>query len=209
MKRYNMINNDENFFQHVSQDVCDVFLSQQTPESLQSFPLKINPELFLETLMMKIRGDTIRYSAKKKGDRMSTELSLKHDIEILEYSLQQSSIANPNIQAELDTKKASIEELYNYQTLGAYIRSRAAYKVEGERPTRTFCALEKYNGTQKYVPQLIVTDEDDGEKLITEQKYVENEIQRYYKDLFSNKDDLIDIESVSDFLGQENCNVSP
>ena len=48
--------NDENFFQHVSQDVCDVFLSQQTPESLQSFPLKINPELFLETLMMKIRG---------------------------------------------------------------------------------------------------------------------------------------------------------
>ena len=58
-------------------------------------------------------------------------------------------------------KKAALETIYNYQAQGAYVRSRANHKVEGERPSRMFCALEKYNGTQKYVPQLIVSSEND------------------------------------------------
>ena len=37
--QYAIINNDQNFFQNVSQDFFDLFLSQQTPESLQSLPL--------------------------------------------------------------------------------------------------------------------------------------------------------------------------
>ena len=72
-----------------------------------------------------------------------------------------------------------------------------------------FCALEKYNGTQKYVPQLIVTLEDGSEKLITDQKEVEKEILDVHTDLFKCKDDLIEFDSVEEFLGAANCENIP
>ena len=61
--QYSIINNDDNFFQNATQEILETFLSEQTPESLQSLPLKINPELFLETLLMRIRRETIQFSA--------------------------------------------------------------------------------------------------------------------------------------------------
>ena len=180
------------------------FFNDQTPESLQGLQLKINPELFLDCLMMEIRRVTIIYSAKKKRERIAEEQLLNHDIEILENRLQENQIANDNIEVELEEKKAALENIYNYEARGAFIRSRATYKIDGERPTRLFCALEKYNGTQKYVPQLIMTEEDGTENVIHEQKAVEEEICRFYQDLYSCKDHHLEIDSVSEFLGHAN-----
>ena len=59
------MNNDSNFFQNSSIDTIESFFENQTPETLQSQPLQINPELFLDTLLMEIRRDTNLYSAKK------------------------------------------------------------------------------------------------------------------------------------------------
>ena len=73
--------------------------------------------------MMKVREITIKFSANKKRERLAQEQLLNHDIEVLEHQLQQSPVTLANVQAELDTKKAAIEELYNYQTQGAYIRT--------------------------------------------------------------------------------------
>ena len=36
-----------------------------------------------------------------------------------------------------------LEEINLYQTQGAFIRNRAKYKLEGEKPTQLFCSLEK------------------------------------------------------------------
>ena len=95
------------------------------------------------------------------------------------------------------------EQIYNYQAQGAYVRSRAVYKIEGEKPTKMFCALEKHNGTQKYVPQLIV--ENNGQEYnITNQKGVEQEIYKFYKHLYKNKDDNIMFDSIDQFIGQDN-----
>ena len=55
-----------------------------------------------------------------------------------------------------------------------------------------FCGLEKYNGTQKFVPQLIVENENGQDKVITDQKGVENQIFGFYNNLFENKDDEFD-----------------
>jgi hypothetical protein len=54
--------------------------------------------------MMEIRRETILYSAKKKRDRIAEEQLLNHDIEILEHHLQQNTIADQNMQNELDAK---------------------------------------------------------------------------------------------------------
>ena len=163
------------------------FLREQTPESLQNLPLTINPELFLETLLLEIRGITIQFAARKKKSRVAEEQKLVNDIEILENHLDLGT-TNEEMIKELDSKKVALENLYKYQAQGAYVRSRANYKIEGERPTKLFCNLEKYNGVQKFVPQLIIKGDNDEEKKITEQRSIENEIYTFYKKLYENRD---------------------
>ena len=123
-------------------------------------------------------------------------------MEILEFQLQNSRISNVNLQAELDSKKIELEEIIKNEAEGAFVRSRAQYKLEGEKPSKLFCSLEKHNGVQRYVPQVLVDQGNGHEALIKEQSKVEGEIFRFYKDLFSNKDDQIQSQSIETFLGR-------
>ena len=131
---------------------------------------------------MEIRRVTILFSAEKKRNRIANEQLLNHDIEILEFQLQRNPPNFELIQNELNNKKEELENLYKYQAQGAYVRLRAKYKVEGGKPTRLFCSLEKYNGTQKYVPQVIVPGENNTEKVLVDQKIIENEIYKFYRE---------------------------
>jgi len=176
-------------------------MEEQTPETLQDLELVLNPELFLDTLLMEIRGASIKYSATKKRNRKAQEQKLNHDIEILEFQLQTDVIGNDLIKTELEPKKDSLTELLNYKVEGAFIRSRVKYKLEGEKPSSFFCNLEKFNGVQKYIPQLIVSGEGGTEQTITDQKKNEKKINHFYTDLFQNKDELLKNESIDTFLG--------
>ena len=207
--QYSIINNDAQFYENCTAQVLEDFLSAQNPESLQALQLKINPELFLETLLMEIRRVTISYSAEKKRNRLAEEQMLVHDIEILEKHSQNSIDPNDEAAAELEQKRQALENIYNYQARGAYIRSRASYKLDGERATKMFCGLEKYNGTQKFVPQLIVEDENGQEKVIADQKGVENLIFGFYNNLFENKDDELDFQSIEEFMSPNDISNVP
>ena len=97
-----------------------------------------------------------------------------HDIETLERRLPEMTSDDTDLVTELDEKKVALEEINNHTAQGAYVRSRATYKVEGERPTKMFCELEKYNGVQKFVPQFILENEEQGAETIRNQKGVED-----------------------------------
>ena len=200
--QYGIINGDRNFFENASKQVLQDFYDSSTPESLQQCDMKINPQALLDILQLEIRGFTISFSSKKKRDRIAKEVIIAHEIEVLEQKIHACnddtnfSIINESLQF----KKRELEDLYNYQAQGAFIRAKARYKIEGERPSKLFCALEKHNGVQKHIPKLII--EKDGKKTeLTEQKTIENEIFFYYKELFTNKD--ISGQEITDFLEGE------
>ena len=153
--------------------------------------MKINPQSFLDILQLEIRGYSRAFSSKKKKDRKSKELLLGNEIEILEKQLAQNVRDDnyENINQVLQGKKIELENLCSYQAQGAYIRAKARYKIEGEKPSQLFCALEKHNAIQKHIPKLIV--EKGGLRTeLTEQKAIEGEIHDYYREFFSNKDTL-------------------
>ena len=80
--------------------------------------------------------------------------------------------------------------------------------MEGEKPTRLFCSLEKHNAVQKYIPQLKVI-KNGIEVTINDQKQIEQETHHYYNDLFSNKDQNITVDSIHSFLGPESYQSCP
>ena len=194
---YQYVDHGHESTKHLDNEAFEAFKKIHTPESLQSLDLTIDPELFLDTLMMEIRRDTILYASKRKRERIAREQTLNKDLKILNNSIMKGE-ADENIETEFEMKKAELEEIIKYQAEGAYIRSRAQYRMDGERPTRLFCSLETYNAVQKYVPQLIVKDNDGNDAIISNQSDVEAEILSYYKELFRSRNEVI-VSTVDDF----------
>ena len=200
--QYAIIDGDEKFYENASNEILQEFYLSSNPESLPHINLRINPQSFLDVLLMEIRRVTISFSAQKKRERIAVELFLVEAIESLEIKLAaEQDIDNFNrINTELQDKKMELEGIYSFQAQGAFIRARAKYKIEGEKPSRLFCSLEKHNGVQKHIPKLIV-EENNVKKELSDQKLIEEEIFKYYRNLFAFKE--VDNTTIEEFLTQE------
>ena len=200
--QYAIIEGDPSFYENASQQILEEFYASSTPDTLQYTNLKINPQSFLDILLMEIRGATISFAAMKKKNREAKELLILHDIETLEKKASEASNeedfqqSNENLQA----KRMELEEIYAYQAQGAFVRARARYSVEGEKPSKLFCSLEKHNSVQKHISKLIV-EKNNLKTEITEQKPIEDEIYDYYGDLFTEKP--TEITAIENFLTPE------
>ena len=78
--------------------------------------------------------------------------------------------------------QAELESIFRLEAEGAAIRARSKYKLDGEKASKLFCSLEKYNGSQKFIPQLV--KHINGSKVtLTKQSEVEGEIKHFYQKL--------------------------
>ena len=206
--QYAIIDGDENFFTNATAQILQDFYTSSTPDSLQFRNLKINPQSFLDILLLEIRRETISFSAFKKRERQAHELLLLHDIEALEKQVSEETdeAKFEEVNTDLHNKRNELEDIYAHQAQGAFIRARARYKMEGEKPSKLFCALEKNNAVEKVIPKLIV-DRNNQKVILTEQKEIENETHNFYKDLFSFKNNQI--EDINEFLGPESAASCP
>ena len=198
--QYAIVNNYENFFVNATAQQLLNFYSSSTPDSLQALNLKINPQSFLDVLLLEIRGETIAFSSVKKRERQAQELLLLQEIEAIEKQIcDEENEANFRIiNTNLQVKKGALEDIYTHQAQGAFVRARAQYKVEGEKPSKLFCAREKHNQVQKHIPQLKVK-RNNQEIDLTDQKEIEDEVFHFYRNLFSEKS--TEISEISQFLG--------
>ena len=71
--------------------------------------LTINDQLFLEVLLMEIRGETIRFASDKKKRKQNKEHSLEQEIQSLEIEFAESN--NMAVLERIENKKIEIEEL--------------------------------------------------------------------------------------------------
>ena len=120
------------------------------PESDLQF--SINDQLFLDTLLMEIRGETISYSSHKKKQNDKKETQLAANILKLEQNLKEDNLQ------ELEKLKLELTELRQTKVKGAVIRSGAANLLEREKPTKYFCSLETHNYLSKIIPRLETTE---------------------------------------------------
>ena len=174
------------FFVNASPSELGEFYSESTPESLQSLNFKINPQSFLDILLLEIRRESIRYSSQCK---------LIEDIKVAEEVLQsandeeEAQIAMTDIQE----KKQQLEQLIAHQDQGAMVRARSKYYIEGE----LYCSLERHNRVQKHIPKLML--EEDGKRVqIEDQNSIEEEVLKHYSKLFTSKP--TDIDAIEHFL---------
>lgn len=108
------------------------------------FSKDIDDSIFLEVLLMEIRGLSISYSSHKKKEREKIEISLVNEITSLE--------SQEHINFELiEQKKSNLENLRKRKLQGHFIRSRARWIEQREKPTKYFLNLESRNFLNKTI----------------------------------------------------------
>ena len=144
----------------------------------------VEPDVFLEMVILRIRGESIKFSSFLKKERNKTENQLINDIE----QLEQLSLDNNAYLDLLSDKKAELEKIREYKVRGEQVRSRIQWLNQGEKPTQFFCNLENRNFTDKTIRNIIL----QNGKMIFEQNEILNEVKNYYQNLFKSRDDKLD-----------------
>ena len=162
--------------------VCSQYLDNFNDNDFQCKE-GVDESLFLEVLMMEIRGATISYSSFRNKKKDNLDKKLLQEIECLESELDIDF-------NRLEEKKVALENLRKEHLQGHMIRSRARWIEEGEKPSKYFCNLESRNFLNKTIKKIYV--EDIG--MVYEQTEILDNIRSYYEKLYkSTEPNLVDI----------------
>lgn len=183
----NSLLRDEIYVNKVKRSIYDTKLQYMSdiPENTeiindiqpQELQLNINDQLFFETLLINIRGITISHASHKKKMEVNKEANIWKEIENIEKEV--------NINYELlDNKKQELSELRKKKMNGVFIRSKAKWIHEGEKPTRYFCNLENRNYVSKIMNSLI---SHEGEHLKTQDEILA-ETKCHYENLYKSRE---------------------
>ena len=165
------------------------------PSDLQ---LKINPQLFFETLLLEIRSKTIAFSSALKRTENDKIASLESEIKQLE---QENNSLNFDLKI---SKENELKSLREKKLKGVLIRSRARWLEHGEKPSNFFCNLENRHFVSKRMIGLIDKDENE----LNDYKDIENEVFNFYKNLYTSKEFLIEDVDLDNILNDDTPKLS-
>ena len=158
----------------------------------------INDQLFLETLLMEIRGKTISYSSYKSKNRRTLETQLISEIKEIESNLSEIN------KEKLDQVKNELNIIRMEKLKGNLIRARAQYIDQGEKPTNFFCNLEKHHNANKSIPFI---EKEDGTILLNQNQILQ-ETCNFYKCLYAKKENEVDMDIINSFIDTDSKKLS-
>ena len=162
----------------------------------------VSNQMLYEMIKLRIRGKTIPYCAHKKKLLLVEENNLEKKIEHTENELMGRS-NTPNqiiyLKSKLDQCKEELKILRQPKLYAIMMRAKAKIYEESEKPTSYFCNLEKRNYINKLISRI-----NTGNKMLTDQKSILNELKKFYKNLYDSKHNPSDLEHISTFLKKEN-----
>ena len=111
---------------------------------------------------------------------------LEREIALWEKHLDNASNSNPshhNVAERIFILKKELENIFEYRTKGAIIRSKSQWYNEGEKNSGYFLNLEKRHCKQETISQLKINDTD----IVTTDRDILSECTAFYKNLYTSK----------------------
>ena len=186
----NSLLKDKEYIKIVNETI-ELVKDQYNTDIPRSNNFSINDQLFLDVLLMEIRGKTISYATYKKKQISTQEKKLITEIEELEHKGDKDL---------LDQKKQDLIDIRQQHMNGVRVRSRAQWVDEGEKVTKYFCALENRNFISKSMTKLI----SNSGSILDDQEQILTEVKSFYQHLYShrevedtNLDEVIDKSNIT------------
>ena len=185
-KHNNSLLTDKDYLQLINKHVIETKKQYAVPvynfENIANIPdseiqFTINDQLFLEVLLMELRGISISYSSYKHKEQNKRENELIERITSLENNLDENNLEN------LESLRLQLNDIRQQKLKGHVIRARAKHNDKGEKPTKYFCGLEQHNYISKTMNKV---EKEDG-TILTDQNEILKETELFYKNLYTKK----------------------
>ena len=191
---------DENYIKTVKSCIGEIVRQYAVPvydnkmyndeKCYKSIHITINDCLFYETLIMMIRGETVRFSKQKAKRLRSVEAKLMAEIIDAENKFTLTGLQSDA--TELDVIKTKLEELRRPIVDGMIVRSRVAWYEHGEKSSKYFLSLEKTNYNKKCIQYI-----NDGKDIISKADVI---IDKFSNILQSKYNSRVSITSDPSFI---------
>ena len=150
--------------------------------------------MFLDVLLMEIRGKAISYASYKKKEKDAREKYLLKSIKDLENIIGEDKFE------QIEILKTELINIRQQKLKGHMLRSKAQYIDEGEKPTKYFCGLEKHN----YISKIICKIEKEDGTIICEQEEILLETKNFYENLYKSKDNTLEDIDLENYMRDTN-----
>jgi hypothetical protein len=170
----------------------------------------IDDVLLWEMIKLQVRGNSIKYSSRKKRSNNNILSALQKRLKRLTENFDENP--NSEIKEDIHLINGDIEQIIEHEIKGAQIRAKLNWLNEGERPTIFFLNFEKQNANKKHIKRIITQDGN----IITGKESVLLELESFYRLLyrrnrkpgepkpnFSNTLGHLHIPKLSDIEGEE------
>ena len=155
-----------------------------------------------EICKLDIRNFCIEFGKRKECESKNEFVHLENQIKDLEKQI----INNPHktdLHKNLLESRQKLEILQVNKTRGAQVRARVKWIEEGEKNTKYFLNLEKARNKKKVISRLRL----ESGQVVTDQKEILQEQVKYYKQLYNQKTQIVDVaKATDDFITNENFN---
>lgn len=132
-------------------------------------------------------------SSKLTRERREHKVNISNNLKILHDMYSDNHL--PLYLDMINDLERDLEEIRKYELKGLLLRSHCTWIEDGEKPTKYFCALEKRNYVNKNISKL-----DIEGKHINKQEEILQEVKKFYKQLYANKDQDLDDVNLKDLL---------
>ena len=155
-----------------------------------------------EFIKSELRGYTIRYSSRKNKSRNNTMKALEAKKQRLTDRIMGEECEGNPFDKEQDQKEllkveTEIQEIVDYKTKGAMVRAKRNWMKFGEKSSKFFYSLEKYNFMNKNRYQL----KNEKGDIVTDQKEILDIQKRFYERLY--RTELVEIDK--EYLEKLDC----
>ena len=177
-------------------DYCQL-ISENYNVWLEEFNEVLDKRVLWDLIKYRIRQCTIKYSKTKARQRKEKLQEVEECIK--ECSHKCDKDPSPQNLEQLESLQAEYENLYDFITQGAIIRSRATWYEMGERNNKYFLNLENSNKKKTSVRKIFTSKGT----LTHDPKKIMNELESYYSNLYA-KNSYTNSVTISAFIKDSN-----
>ena len=148
----------------------------------------VDPQFRWEYLKYEIRKFSIHFSKDIARNKKIERMYLENKLKTLET---RPDFINDPKYTETNEK---LDKIYQEKINGFSIRSKCNWYEHGEKSSKIFLSLEKSHAVQNQIRNILL-----GNTEVDDQKYINNELYSYYKNLFNERQHLSE-HDINNFL---------
>ena len=151
--------------------------------------LTIDDCLFYETLIMMLRGESVKLSKRYARQNRLEEEILKGEVDRAQKQFNSTSLENDL--KHLEEVKSKLEEIRKPKIDGLIVRSRVQWHEQGEKSSKYFLSLEKRNCNVKNIQYI-----KKGDTIITQTNTILEEFSNNLERKYSSMNEAIESDGI-------------